>query len=88
MAHAFQVDSRGIRIRKTLIALGEAVARYTRFEFDEGAGKPAGAGLYVVNHGFAPSRSPPGITITGTFARRASSATSRPAGRTPAGSSR
>jgi len=52
MAHAFQVDSRGIRIRKTLIALGEAVARYTRFEFDEGAGKPAGAALYVVNHGF------------------------------------
>jgi cytochrome P450 len=52
VSHAFQVDARGLRIRRALIAAGEAVARYTRFEFDEGAGKAAGAALYVVNHGF------------------------------------
>src|SRR5262245_35423066 len=52
MAQAFHVDDRGVRIRKALIALGEAAAAYTRFEFDEGAGRPEGAALYVVNHGF------------------------------------
>lgn len=50
--HAFDVDARGLRIRKALLAISEAVAAYTRFEFDEGAGAAAGAALYVVNHGF------------------------------------
>jgi hypothetical protein len=48
----FEIDARGLRIRKAFIALGEAVARYTRFEFDEGAGRAEGPALYVVNHGF------------------------------------
>jgi 1-acyl-sn-glycerol-3-phosphate acyltransferase len=39
-------------MRRALVAAGEAVARYTRLEFDEGAGKAEGAALYVVNHGF------------------------------------
>ena len=50
--HAFQVDERGLAIRGALIAIGEAVAAYTRFEFDEGPGRAEGAALYVVNHGF------------------------------------
>jgi hypothetical protein len=52
MRHDFSIDARGLRMRRALVALGEAVARYTRFEFDEGAGKAEGAALYVVNHGF------------------------------------
>ena len=40
--HAFHVDARGLRIRQALVALGEAVAAFTRFEFDEGAGAPEG----------------------------------------------
>jgi 1-acyl-sn-glycerol-3-phosphate acyltransferase len=52
MRHDFSIGARGLRMRRALVALGEAVARYTRFEFDEGAGKAEGAALYVVNHGF------------------------------------
>jgi 1-acyl-sn-glycerol-3-phosphate acyltransferase len=48
----FSIDARGLRLRRALVALGEAVARYTRFEFHEGAGRADGAALYVVNHGF------------------------------------
>ncbi len=48
----FEIDARGLRLRKALVAVGAAIARYTRFEFDEGAGKADGAALYVVNHGF------------------------------------
>jgi hypothetical protein len=51
MRHDFSIDARGLRMRRALVALGEAVARYTRFEFDEGAGKAEGAALYAVNHG-------------------------------------
>ena len=52
MRHDFSIDARGLRMRRALVALGEAVARYTRFEFDAGAGRAEGAALYVVNHGF------------------------------------
>src|SRR5262247_3041251 len=52
MAHAFQPDAQGVRISKALLAVGEAVAAYTRFEFDPGPGRADGAALYVVNHGF------------------------------------
>ena len=52
MSTDFSIDSHGLRLRRAVIALGEAVARYTRFEFDEGAGRAEGAALYVVNHGF------------------------------------
>ena len=38
--HSFEVDARGRRIRRALNAVGAAVAAYTRFEFDEGAGRP------------------------------------------------
>ena len=52
MASEFQIDARGLALRRALVALGEGVAGYTRSEFDEGAGKADGAALYVVNHGF------------------------------------
>jgi 1-acyl-sn-glycerol-3-phosphate acyltransferase len=52
MRDDFSVDAHGLRMRHALIALGEAVARFTRFEFSRGAGRAEGAALYVVNHGF------------------------------------
>jgi 1-acyl-sn-glycerol-3-phosphate acyltransferase len=52
MTDEYRIGARGLRIRRALVALGDAVAAYTRFEFDEGAGRADGAALYVVNHGF------------------------------------